>query len=72
MIALNEILISRAVKAKAIEINDYEQLDALKEIVYDDTLDEVKKFERMFNFFEEQLQEVLTQPVKSDEHKNAI
>ncbi len=69
---LNEILISRAVKAKAIEINNYEELDALREIVYDDTLDDVKRFELMFAFFEKQLQEVINTAFDSDEQNKAL
>jgi hypothetical protein len=69
---LNEILITRAVNAKAIEINNYDELDALKEIVFDDTRDSKEDFERMFNFFEQQLQQVISYPLKSDEHQKAI
>lgn len=69
---LNEILITRAVNAKAIEINNYDELDALKEIVFDDTRDEKQNFERMFTFFEQQLQQVINHPIKSEEHQKAI
>ena len=68
----NEILISRAVKANAISIDTYEELDALREIVYDDTLESVKRFETLFAFFEMQLDIVVNQPVKSDEHQKAL
>ncbi len=69
---MNEILITRAVKAKAIEINDYEELDALREIVYDDTLEEVKNFERIFTFFELQIQQIMSHGVQSEAHQQAL
>ena len=68
----NEILIARAVKADAISINSIEELDALREIVFDDTHDEVKQFELMFKFFEQQLDIILSNPVRSDEHQEAL
>lgn len=68
----NEILITRAVKADAISIDSYEELDALREIVYDDTHEDVKRFETMLAFFEQQMEIVINEPVKSDEHQKAL
>ena len=68
----NEVLISRAVKANAISVDTYEELDALREIVYDDTLEDVKRFETLFTFLETQLDIVVSEPVKSDEHQKAL
>ncbi len=68
----NEILISRAVKANVITVETYEQLDALREIVYDDTLEEVKRFETLFSFFNTQLNAVVNESVQSDEHQKAL
>ena len=68
----NEILINRAVKANAISIETYEELDALREIVYDDTLEDVKRFETLFTFFETQLEAVVNEPVQSGEHQQAL
>lgn len=69
---LNEMLIHRAIKAKAIEINSYEELDLLREIIYDNTLEEKKQFNIMINFFEAQMKEICNHPVKSDEHVKAL
>ena len=69
---LNEMLIHRAIKAKAIEVNSYEELDALREIIYDNTHEEVKQFNIMVNFFETQMKEVYAHPIKSDEHQKAL
>lgn len=69
---LNEMLIHRAIKAKAIEINTYEDLDALREIIYDNILEEVKRFEIMVNFFETQMKEICNHPIQSDEHEKAL
>ena len=68
----NEILINRAVKANAISIETYEELDALREIVYDDTLDDMKRFETLFTFFEMQLDIIVNEPVQSDKHHKAL
>jgi hypothetical protein len=68
----NEILINRAVKANAISIDTYEELDALREIVYDDTLDDMKRFETLFTFLSAQLDVVVSEPVQSDEHQKAL
>lgn len=68
----NEMLINRAVKAGAIAIDTYEELDALREIVYDNTLEEVKAFETMLGFFEQQLAAVIEHPVRTDAHQDAI
>lgn len=68
----NEMLINRAVKAGAIAIGTYEELDALREIVYDNTLEAVKEFETMLGFFEQQMGAVIAHPVRSDEHQDAV
>jgi hypothetical protein len=53
---LNEMLIRRAVNAGAIEIPDLEAFNMLKDIIYDTTTDtEIKAFETIFHFFEQQL-----------------
>lgn len=69
---LNEILIARAVAAKALEINSFEELDALREIVYDNTFEDVKHFEARFDFFEKQLEILVNTPVGSDEQEQAL
>lgn len=68
----NEMLINRAVKAGAISIDTYEELDALREIVYDNTLEATKEFETMLGFFEQQLATVVAHPIRSDEHEDAL
>jgi hypothetical protein len=53
---LNEMLIRRAVAAGVIEIPDLEAFNMLKDIIYDTTTDtEIKAFETIFHFFEQQL-----------------
>ena len=68
----NEMLINRAVKAKAISIDTFEELDALREIVYDDTLEDINNFDKMFDFFEKQMSIIVNEPVQSDEHGEAL
>lgn len=53
---MNEILVSKALQAGAIEITSEEDYKALLDIVYDNTLDATpKEFETIFHFFEQQL-----------------
>lgn len=53
---MNEMLIRRAVEAGAIEIPDLAAFNLLKDIIYDTTTDtEIKAFETIFHFFEQQL-----------------
>jgi hypothetical protein len=68
----NEILITRAIKANVISIETYEELAALREIVYDDTHEIVKRFETMLNFLEMQLEKIVNTPINSEEHQNAL
>lgn len=68
----NEKLIARAVAAKAIEINTYEELDALREVIYDNTLEEVEQFETRLDFMEKQLITLGDFSREDDKHQQAV
>ena len=70
---VNEMLIRRAVAAGAIVINSLEELDALRDIIYDNTLDcSPKEFETIFFFFEKQLTNLSNFERDSAEHQKAL
>ena len=70
---VNEMLVRRAVAAGAIVINSLEELDALRDIVYDNTLDcSPKEFETIFLFFEKQLADLSNFERDSAEHQKAL
>ena len=69
---INEILINRAIKAGAITINEPEELDALREVIYDNVLEDVKRFETIFPFLEMQLAALEMHTMKSPEAIKAV
>lgn len=70
---MNEMLIRRAVDAGAIEIPDLETFNLLRDIIYDTTTDtEIKAFETIFHFFEQQVTEIETTNFKTDEYETAL
>lgn len=70
---MNEMLIRRAVEAGVISIDSIEMFDALRDIVYDNTLDSSPKdFEPIFIFFEQQLAALSQFERFSDEHQKAL
>jgi hypothetical protein len=70
---LNEMLIRRAVNAGAIEIPDLEAFNTLKDIIYDTTTDtEIKAFETIFHFFEQQLVILETNNFEDKTYETAV
>jgi|AntRauTorckE5430_2_1112549.scaffolds.fasta_scaffold07606_4 hypothetical protein len=70
---LNEMLIRRAVNAGAIEIPDLEAFNMLKDIIYDTTTDtEIKAFETIFHFFEQQLVILETNNFEDKTYETAV
>jgi hypothetical protein len=69
---LNEPRLKRAIDAGIIEINSPEDVEALKEIVFETTLDNQEKLEMVLPFFEEQLNLIETEPIYSDDYKRAL
>lgn len=69
---LNEPRLKRAIDAGIIEINSPEDVEALKEIVFETTLDNQKKLETVLPFFEEQLHTIETEPIYSKAYKRAL
>jgi hypothetical protein len=70
---MNEMLIRRAVDAGVIEIPDLEAFNMLKDIIYDTTTDtEIKAFETIFHFFEQQLVILETNDFEAKVYHTAI
>lgn len=69
---LNEPRLKRAIDAGIIEINSPEDVEALKEIVFETTLDNQQKLETVLPFFEEQLNVIETEPIYSKLYKRAL
>lgn len=69
---LNEPRIKRAINAGIIEINAPEELEALKEIVLETTLDNKKRLHTVFAFFEQQLKTIENDPIYTDAYKKAL
>ena len=69
---LNEPRLKRAIDAGIIEINSPEDVEALKEIVFETTFENQKKLEIVLPFFEEQLHVIETEPIYSKDYKRAL
>jgi len=69
---LNEPRLKRAIDAGIIEINSPEEVEALKEIVFEATLDNESRLKTVLPFFEEQLQLIENEPVYSKLYKRAL
>ena len=69
---LNEPRLKRAIDAGIIEINSPEEVEALKEIVFETTLDNYKKLETVLPFFEDQLEILETEPIYTKNYKRAL
>jgi len=69
---LNEPRLKRAIDAGIIEINSPEDVEALKEIVFETTLDNQEKLETVLPFFEEQLNIIEAEPIYSKDYKRAL
>lgn len=69
---LNEPRLKRAVRAGLIEINGMEDIDALKELVYEADYDQLEKLKVVFPFFENQLAIIANEPIHTDNYKRAL
>lgn len=69
---LNEPRIKRAINAGLIEITTPEELDQLKEVVFESTLENSHKLESILPFLEEQLQTIEQEPIHTKTYKKAL
>lgn len=69
---LNEPRLKRAINAGLIEINSPEDVEALKEIVFETTLDNQERLKTVLPFFEQQLKVIESEPIYSDVYKKAL
>ena len=69
---LNEPRIKRAINAGIIEIQSPEDLEALKEIVFESTLDQTSRLQTVLEFFEQQLTTIEQEPIHAPAYKTAL
>ena len=69
---LNEPRLKRAINAGLIEINSPEDVEALKEIVFETTLDSQERLKTVLPFFEQQLTTIEQEPIYTDAYKKAL
>lgn len=69
---LNEPRLKRAINAGLIEINSPEDVEALKEVVFETTLDNQERLRTVLPFFEQQLDTIEQEPIYTDEYKKAL
>lgn len=69
---LNEPRLQRAISAGLIEIESEEQMEELKELVFETDYDSLKKLEVVLPFFEAQLATISSQPIHTDDYRRAL
>lgn len=69
---INEPRIKRAINSGIIKINAPEDLEALKEIVFETTLDNSSRLSTVLAFFDQQLQTIEQEPIHSPAYKAAL
>lgn len=69
---INEPRIKRAINAGLIEINAPEDLEALKEIVFEATLDQTERLETVLKFLDQQLTTIEQEPVDTPAYETAL
>jgi hypothetical protein len=69
---LNEPRLRRAIQAGLIEVQSAEDLDSLKELVFEVDLDEMEKLQTILPFFEQQIAVLENQPIHTAEYKRAL
>lgn len=69
---INEPRIKRAINAGLIEINAPEDLEALKEIVFETTLDQTERLETVLKFLDQQLKTIEEEAVDTPLYETAL
>lgn len=69
---INEPRIKRAINAGLIEINTPEDLEALKEIVFETTLDQTERLATVLKFLDQQLKTIEEEPVDTPLYETAL
>lgn len=69
---MNERLIRKAIRAGAITVNSQEEVEALKEVIFEATLDEPSRFERILPFLQQQTEALQAEPPESEAFEKAI
>lgn len=69
---LNEYRLRKAIRAGIIEINSEEDVDALKDVLFETETDALDRLDIMLDFLEKQLQTLLQMPQHSDAFKRAV
>ena len=69
---LNEPRLRRAIQAGLIEVQTSEDLDKLKELVFEADIDELQKLALVLPFLEEQIAIISSQPIHTENYKKAL
>lgn len=69
---LNEPRLKRAIRAGLIEVNTQEEVDALKELVFETGYENIQKLRVVLPFFEQQLAVIEKDPIHTPEYKRAL
>lgn len=69
---LNEPRLRKAIRAGIIKIENEEDVDALKEVVFECTLDRPSRLKTILPFFEKQLNTISSEPIHSDDYRKAL
>ncbi len=69
---LNEPRLRRAIQAGLIEIQSAEDLDGLKELVFEADIDALERLQTVLPFFEEQISIIGSQPIHTEAYKRAL
>lgn len=69
---MNERLVRKAIRAGAIEVNNQEDVEALKEVIFEATLDDPSRLERILPFLQQQTQTIQQATPDSEDFEKAI
>lgn len=69
---LNEPRLRKAIRAGIIEIKNEEDVEALKEVVFESTLDRPSRLKTILPFFEKQLNTISSEPIHTDSYRTAL
>lgn len=69
---MNERLIRKAIRAGAITISSPEDVEALKEVIFEATLEESNRLERILPFLHEQSEVLQSEPPESEAFEKAL
>ncbi|MCP4440134.1 MAG: hypothetical protein GY810_14420 [Aureispira sp.] len=69
---LNEPRLRKAIRAGIIKVESQDDVEALKEVVFESTLDSPSRLKTILPFFEKQLAVIGSEPIHTKEYKKAL